>query len=1199
MPALIITLQQRSCLLHVATSLLVFAAVAVFPHTYAQLSPIRGITGAACTPFPDSDAATVKWPDSSPAVFIPCQQGALYFRQEFAAQFEWRASFLPHSCPDSSVRQVIADVAEPNIVYIYCGLDEFGQPFSYRIEVLDLLTFSTVRVVVMPSTAPIAKRGRWLMQRASDSEWARVDSQKELPDEYYTLPDGAWLQHRVWTSDDMEDAYLEFGEGLGLWNHTSHSISQVDGVPPLTDMLIGSGNFSGQLLLLPAASTELRVVRLRESNGPSKSVFATDSVCPTGAKRIMLHPSQPWPAFLLGCEYNGVFAISATGSAVRLASAEVCLGFISFTFWPDGSNSVLLTCGNGAVLLPPYTFTRMHVDQPCRNSNGAVVVSPSITIMTCDNQAFVLSVGSATQKLFPTVLPPVLRTSGELWLSDGLDMQRLQLSFPIVDPLDPNPPLTVPHMKTVALANIPNPCQDDIDPRIANITPLPSGTLQRLLDVALNPEESGIVAHCRSGGIWLFAATEETWLELLPGDTDGCAFASAKLVPMDDALLLSCQSADLSASKLWMLRIPSSERQIVFSNYDLGYGFSSIAWHPALRLLFVANQQLSVVWTLDPAILPAYDTMAEVLQRSQCAQPGALQYDPHTRSMLVQCQSSTLVRISPDGTSSRILDTTCSLTSFTVGTQGAVMLTCAEIGVVALTDAMSCPTGGGLYYEDGTCKPCAVNSYRGPNSILPVTDCEPCAPGSTTRGLTGQPRCVLCGRGTKEEGGICVQCAIGTEQPALGAVNCTRCTPGYVAPAVGQAVCEACSVGTAQSAHGQQCTECPPGRASAIAGSVSCAVCPAYTYSLDVRSTECLPCGGALSNATERTSCICPAGTSFTAGLGCVPCQLGLLASTANSLSCSVCPLDSYTPSVGAAACKPCTDTFGLECNGGRAFISEGYWPQLVESTSADGRWSAEYIAVQCPSNHCQGKRLLPDVTIFRALRAMAGSGAEAAALVASHQQLCVSPRINSLANALCADCEAGFRPWGSHCSVCDSADGGLIVAGIILAIGQLLLVLIGAAGGIRAATERKAGTFVERPGDGAVDALVYFIQTGALEVSEVTRYLQWTSWLNLGTSSTPSCLAPIKPTVRALLDWLMPLFFGVLLIALAATTAVLKKCMPATRRQSAAQVSDEHGIKTGDMWLPTAAVNRNTGLGQFANSQHFVRLAFTAVGIV
>ncbi|XP_013405828.1 uncharacterized protein LOC106170487 [Lingula anatina] len=101
--------------------------------------------------------------------------------------------------------------------------------------------------------------------------------------------------------------------------------------------------------------------------------------------------------------------------------------------------------------------------------------------------------------------------------------------------------------------------------------------------------------------------------------------------------------------------------------------------------------------------------------------------------------------------------------------------TTATMATTALTECKyRCPLG--QEDQSGTCRPCAIGSYKdtdGPES------CTPCSNGRLTRnqGSTNESQCdqANCPPGTKNEANTCAVCSVGTYQDQSGQYACMSC----------------------------------------------------------------------------------------------------------------------------------------------------------------------------------------------------------------------------------------------------------------------------------------------------------------------------------------------------------------------------------------------------------------------------------------
>lgn len=106
----------------------------------------------------------------------------------------------------------------------------------------------------------------------------------------------------------------------------------------------------------------------------------------------------------------------------------------------------------------------------------------------------------------------------------------------------------------------------------------------------------------------------------------------------------------------------------------------------------------------------------------------------------------------------------------------------------------------------------------------------------------------------------------------------------------------------------------------------------------------------------------------------------------------------------------------------------------------------------------------------------------------------------------MCGACEPDHLPWGGQCVPCTTVNGALVFAGLVLSFGLVVFLLL--AGGSAA---------------GNIAIFLFFVQTAALEIGSVAKWINWLHLINLDTNSSSACLAPWTPFEQTLFSLLMP----------------------------------------------------------------------------
>ena len=422
----------------------------------------------------------------------------------------------------------------------------------------------------------------------------------------------------------------------------------------------------------------------------------------------------------------------------------------------------------------------------------------------------------------------------------------------------------------------------------------------------------------------------------------------------------------------------------------------------------------------------------------------------------------------------------------------------------------ACPPGQGtapdLYSGQLTCYDCVAGTASagggGPCALCPAGQvatannsafCTPCSPGTVPL--------------LDDEFGVltCQPCAPGTAAAGTAAY-CTPCSPGFYADQNASYACSPCVAGSASNITGRTtaCDACAPGQYSPQPAQTACLTCAVNSglYSSGSGSSTCASCSLPAQVLANGTNCVvhaCEDNYLYDVDSGqCSPCPLGL----AGVGVCAVCAAGFYTPQPGSD-CIPCVDIEGLICSGGLANVAPGYWAFLAP---ADGSSQVElYQTAPCPLGFCPGSALQTQQT----------SGNSSNSTV----QLCTPPRLNSISNVLCGSCVDGYVAWGNECVPCTVANGELLFAGLVVSFALVLFLLYSSSGASA----------------GGVAILLFFGQTAMLEIGSVTAWLAWMQFINLSSTSTSQCLAPLTPYQQTLLSLIIPVILMVELAVIAA----------------------------------------------------------------
>ncbi len=212
-----------------------------------------------------------------------------------------------------------------------------------------------------------------------------------------------------------------------------------------------------------------------------------------------------------------------------------------------------------------------------------------------------------------------------------------------------------------------------------------------------------------------------------------------------------------------------------------------------------------------------------------------------------------------------------------------------------------------------------------------------CPPGRALEGGV----CVDCRMGTYSADGLaCVDCEVGSAASATGSASCLPCAPGFVAPNTGMASCTPCDRGTFIDLVGQaECISCPEGEVALDVGLIACEACTTPGTRASSDGTTCEPC---------------PTGSASPNGEGCDLCERGTFSASEGSESCEVCPTGTAAPHEGSESCAPCfAGTYASDvgsatctaCDAGSYANSEGLDVCLP---CAPGTFAGEAGAFEC-----------------------------------------------------------------------------------------------------------------------------------------------------------------------------------------------------------------------------------------------------------
>ena len=214
------------------------------------------------------------------------------------------------------------------------------------------------------------------------------------------------------------------------------------------------------------------------------------------------------------------------------------------------------------------------------------------------------------------------------------------------------------------------------------------------------------------------------------------------------------------------------------------------------------------------------------------------------------------------------------------------------------TECQTCPMGR-LTTKIGTsvCDGCPSGWFD--NDAFEGVNCNMCAVGQHTDGLTSLSACIDCPRGFYSE--------------ETGKTNCDACGSGRFTTTVGgntHTVCTGCVAGKHNDKTGQDsCKDCGRGQYTSQTARSSCSLCPLGRYQGIMGMTACTNCAaGYFTNALGRPWCsACNAGQyqPYSGKTYCTFCLAGRFSNQGSS-SCPMCPHGYWTNLNTQATCKNC-----------------------------------------------------------------------------------------------------------------------------------------------------------------------------------------------------------------------------------------------------------------------------------------------------
>ena len=207
----------------------------------------------------------------------------------------------------------------------------------------------------------------------------------------------------------------------------------------------------------------------------------------------------------------------------------------------------------------------------------------------------------------------------------------------------------------------------------------------------------------------------------------------------------------------------------------------------------------------------------------------------------------------------------------------------------AATVCTPCPAN--TFLSASGCQKCPPTMY----SLSGATTCSYC-PDWTVHFYSSGGGCELCPEGTytttyADAGGrtgyTCEACPAGTQNPLKGARACascgghglvpnpqaTACVPCPLGQTSEGGVCEDCAAGT-EGGEGGLCLPCGTGTFKGESSMAGCGVCPAGTFAASMGQTACAACSpGAYANQSGRSACNpCDAQSSYASASGSTAC---------------------------------------------------------------------------------------------------------------------------------------------------------------------------------------------------------------------------------------------------------------------------------------------------------------------------------------
>ena len=279
------------------------------------------------------------------------------------------------------------------------------------------------------------------------------------------------------------------------------------------------------------------------------------------------------------------------------------------------------------------------------------------------------------------------------------------------------------------------------------------------------------------------------------------------------------------------------------------------------------------------------------------------------------------------------------------GGQAAECTSCPTNSVAVSASQCACTAGNygllgaGVAGGNGTCTPCAPNSYQ-PAVTATAASCTLCPRSSSTSGFRGadSSSSCTCSAGTyfsSAAGASSSDAAGGGSYGGPGggpgggsggslaapAFHCLQAPPGYYTAQSGALAPEAC----------------PSGTVSPVAGAMSCTVCPLNAYRVNATSCKCQAGYFGFVTGASGTCQACPANQYRAEDDHVGICKLCPSQSTSSvastSLAGCVCGSNLYQVAEGSSfSCSTCSS--GGICPGnGLMYTSAGFWRASANDT--------------------------------------------------------------------------------------------------------------------------------------------------------------------------------------------------------------------------------------------------------------------------